>query len=256
MPSFVIHSIALSSLEKHLNISNDDQKRLFIGNLLPDAKNKPIDPNLSDKENRLIIQEEKVSTHFRTNLDGVLTYPDIDKFLYKYKKECSNNIMSLGYFFHLYTDYYFFNKFLPTKIKFLDSNNIVTFKKSDISNVLIEKNKSILSEDVFFSKTDDKSLYIEYNRLSNFLIKRYNLNINYEELINFINTKKLIINIDETSYKNSKQVIDKLNDLIVEAKSFNNEELFIFDNTDIDDFTECVVTSFLNKYDDLLIKYM
>ena len=122
MPSYIGHTACAYELLKHLNINENEKIRFIIGNLIPDIKQVDIDYTLDEFINKRRIQKSKRVTHFRKETNFILEYPHCRIFLEKYEKEVKEHIETMAYFFHLYTDYYYFKYFLPDIITFLDDN--------------------------------------------------------------------------------------------------------------------------------------
>lgn len=255
MPSFTIHTIAGKELIKKINLTRNDKITFLISNLLPDARSIKINPNWSEQERRKNIQLEKRKTHFRTNTTDVLEYPNINIFLNKYENEIKNNIATLGYFFHLYTDYYYFKFFLPRYIKFYDTNmNITNIRKDNAYIEKINSNKIVETKD-FWSKYSFNSVYHEYSKMNNYIMDKYHLRVSCDELREFIKTNKIDPQIEEIDSSNTIQVINKLDKLLNVSNENKNTNFNIFKLNDIDKLIEEIVESFINNYDYLLKNY-
>ncbi len=256
MPSFVVHNIAGNSLIKKISLNEKYHKQFFAGNLLPDSKNIVIDSNLSEMEKRHCVQSEKEITHFRTNLEEILEYPNIDLFLQKYEEECKSNIVSLAYFFHLYTDYYYFKNFLPKQITFLDKDNNPTNNKKDSLYVHINKVNQTISKQQFWSKQENNGLYQEYSRLNCYLIKKYPIPFLCDDMLDYLKNNIIETNIKEVNPSNDIKVFEKLKILLDEVSSIEDSKLLVFNELDIDLFINEVVETFINKYNYILKNFI
>lgn len=252
MPSFIVHSIVGCELQKKLNLDKKEKELFFIANLLPDVNQIEVDKEWTDEELRKHIQKEKRTTHFRTYTDGVLESPDLDYFLSKYDSVVKSNIVALGYFFHLYTDYYYFSKFLPSVVTFLDENdNEVTTKELN-KYIRINKTNKKLPKQVFWSKKDSEGIYQEYSRLNKYLVKEYNFKFDYKRLKEIIKNKELNLPIKEINSDNIDSLIDELNGFYLESLDNEDVEFKIFSSERIDYFINTVVDNFIKEYDKYL----
>lgn len=130
MPSFAIHSVCGNELLKKINITPEQKYEFIIGNVLPDVSRVKNFNDLDDNEKRREIQSRKKKTHFRKKNDEVIEYSDCEMFLNKYEEIIKQNVNALAYFFHLYTDYYFYKVFL---------NKVITFYDEDMNETKIKK---------------------------------------------------------------------------------------------------------------------
>ena len=92
MPSFIVHSVAGEELSKRLGFDKKTHNKFFVANLLPDTVQLERDPNWSPEELRKAIQKEKHVSHFRTDFETILSYPDLDYFLSEYEDLVKNDI--------------------------------------------------------------------------------------------------------------------------------------------------------------------
>ncbi len=254
MPSYLVHTIAGEKLMKHLSLTEEEKNQFFISNLLPDVKEKINTEGLSKEEIRNQTQIKKRITHFRTEFNHAFEYPDLNYFLSKYKESVKNDIKVFGYFFHLYTDYYYFKNYLPTIITFLDKDENISPRREDNKYVIIKnKNKRMDHED-FWDNTNKDSLYQEYSRLNKLLVRDYNIQINPKKLQDYIKKKNYKIDIEEVNPEGMNTILNQISDIIKEAKEGVPEELIIFTEKQITDMIEKIVTSFLKDYKKIIPK--
>ena len=252
MPSFIVHSIAGREIAKILNLTGKKRDYFFIANLLPDTNQVEKRDDLSDKDLRILIQKEKKITHFRTTTDGILSYPDIDYFLSKYKDKVKNDIVVLGYFFHLYTDYYYFHDFLPKLLTFLDKDGNEIYKKDDNDIIKINKTGKLIKKDDFWSKRNSIGIYSDYSRLNTYLIKKYNFPYDYNKCKSIIDSGEFSVPIAEINPSKIGDVLKELDNFYTEALNNNIEEFKIFNKEDIDNLISDVSNTFLEKYNSFI----
>lgn len=252
MPSFIVHSIAGREISKYLSLNKEEENLFFLGNLLPDAVNVDRNNNLSDNETRHVIQSQKRITHFRTSTDRVLQVPDLDYFLSKYKDYVSKDIVVFGYFFHLYTDYYYFSKFLPKMLTFLDKDYNEVFLRSENVYIKINKTNDILEKPLFWSKKNPNGIYGDYNRLNNYLVKKYNFSFDYDNYFEVFNSNKFNNIIIEANTDCMNKLLVELNNFYIESLKCKIDDFKIFNPSDVDLLIQDIITSFLEEYKDIL----
>ena len=124
MPSYVIHYICGNKLIEKYKVTPKDKSLFLVGNLIPDSSKllgQMETASLSGdfrKEHRDEIQKEKHITHFRDieNQNKLIMLPKPNKFKDKYG---ISDLISLGYYYHLYTDKYFFSNIWKESFDFL-----------------------------------------------------------------------------------------------------------------------------------------
>ena len=254
MPSFAIHNICGLELLDKLDVSEEDRNKFIIGNVLPDVSRIRKFNELDDLNKRRAIQKRKKETHFRDNLGRIVEYPNCEEFLKKYKKDIKEDIITLAYFFHLYTDYYYFTKIFNKIVTFYDENMKVTDMKSELKYVKINKTNEVVEASEFFSKKNIKGIYKEYSRCNSYLAKKHKFRIDALELYDYVDQYGFLTNIEETNSLYAYYAIRKLekynNDIDI-----NDDQLLIFKEEDLDLLVKDVVNSFVKKYSDLLVKY-
>ena len=254
MPSFIIHSIVGRELCKKLKFSDEDSKKFFIANLLPDIKQNVYADNLSDQEIRKLIQKEKRVTHFRNNEQDILEYPDLDLFLKTYGK-LIEDLTVFGYFFHLYTDFYYFSVFLPKIIIFLDKEYKETSKKENNCFIKIIKTNEIITVENFWSKKNPKGIYHDYSALNKYLIDKYSFYFNYQDILSFFNSSLFVNKIEEIDIKNFPLLLKDLKMFYEEAKD-DNSSFNIFSTDEVDLLINNIIISFIENYSYLFSKFL
>lgn len=250
MPSFLIHSIIGNKLSEKLNFDKKDSNDFIVGNLLPDIQRFHKEDQENDIEYRYRVQRGKILTHFRSNIDDALQYPDLGLFLNKYGDLIKKDKIVFGYFFHLYTDYYYFKYFLPKYVCFYDKDNKETSKIKNNYYAKIKKSNSILNTSDFWNYKDLRSIYKEYFRISKYLLENYDIEI--DELKNYIRQNKITNRVLEVNDYDLIESLNGLCDLIKDVKEAKKEELLIFDFKEILVFLEDVIATFLKDYESII----
>ncbi len=253
MPSYIGHSVCGKELLKHLHVTDDEKTRFIIGNLIPDIKQVDIDYTLDEFINKKNIQKFKRITHFRKETNFILEYPHCRIFLEKYKKEVQEHIETLAYFFHLYTDHYYFKFFLPEVITFLDADNQEVEEKDHFTYVKIKKNGNVIKARSFFSKLNEQSLYEEYTRSNSYLIRKYKLDIDTDYLRDYLDEHEYNCYVEEI---NLSKIYDVFNRIDKVYDRINDEEMLVFEEKQLDEFVSNVVQQFLEEYKELLKNYL
>ena len=255
MPSFAIHNICGLELLKKFNIDEGNRNKFIIGNILPDVSRIRNYNELDDISRRKAIQKRKKETHFRKKTGKIIEYPDCDEFLKKYGKEINNDIVTLAYFFHLYTDYYYFKNVFSKVISFYDENMNITSMREDFKYVKINKTGQVVLGKDFFNKKNPNGIYKEYSRCNSYLSKKYDFKIDVNELVDYIDQNGFLANIEETNSLYAYYSIRKLEKYVNDIE-ITNDELLIFTKEDLDNLVSGVVDSFIKEYSYLLDKYM
>ena len=263
MASFVILHVVgtkfLETLEKkyNINLTEEEKNKFLMGNLIVDSVKTTIDiPNDSNEEVKKnfrrkakeIVQEEKRLTHFRDERDYelVVQVPKVDDFKEKYIT-IFNDITTIAYLFHLYTDKMFFEYLFDESFEFLDKDNNQTKYIKDISLVRVKKNNQFHNLNDFFDHKYEFSIYKDYTTMNKVLLKYYNIKFDYETLLkessNFINP-----GIEEVDYSKIINVINNTKKFIEESYMNEDSNLNIFDLEKIYTFPDTLINEFINKY--------
>ena len=245
MPSFIIHSICGKELMRNMKVTDQEKNKFFLGNLIPDTKQREY--KSSDNE---IISHDKILTHFKTNHEPILEYPDLDLFLSKYGELVNTNSLVFGYFFHLYADYYYFKYYLPDKLSFLDDNYNET-TDHNYSYVRSKKNGKILTTDDFWDRKKSSGIYYEYSRMNKYLISKYKFTYNVSDYLPLIDG--LEVPIDEVK-------TDRLKELLLDVDRFYKEriddtEFQILDINSVDTLIREILNTFMERYRDIYYNY-
>lgn len=251
MESFVVHHIAgmyfLDELEKKIKISKENQSNFLLSNLIVDS---------TSKNSNLDTQTQKIVTHFRGNndRDKVIQYPNLSLFLDKYAPYLkAGDFKTLGYLFHLYTDYKFFNNLFRDSFTFLDKDYKPTIYANEVKFVKLHKNNNVINNKDFWTNNTDTSIYDDYTTINKIVLEHFGYDFDYETLKN-VGSSFTDIPIIEVNPQNIFAVLDKTKAFILEGHATNNN-LKVFKIEDILDFIPTVVTEFFKDFSDILKNY-
>lgn len=169
MPNVSAHIGCALKVKDKLKINDD---RFIYGALLPD-----------------ILDMDKRKSHYKKRGTFFLV-PDLD--YYKNNFDLSNPLY-LGYFFHLYLDYYYLEEYLEKNVKGIDV----------FSDQLLYKDYDIINKDLV------KHFHIDVDKVESILRNNTNKDVSERKLNNNINCLRL----DEDGkmvYLNSKLFVDFL----------------------------------------------
>lgn len=173
MPGINIHlAVAKKYIEKHKNeIKNENE--FLKGTLKPD---------LNDDLNNIC--EDKIKSHYIPieSKNDVNFVTDLKKFFYD-NKENINTDFYRGYFLHLISDDYFYNKYFYKELCQLAKNNDKFYYDYDCLNKMIEEKYNIeLTENLknlvgYINKTPK---YLSKDKVIEFIEEMSNINLNEE----------------------------------------------------------------------------
>ena len=254
MPSYVIHYICGNKLIESYKVSPKEKSMFLVGNLIPDSSkllgNIETASLTGDfrKKHRKEIQQEKLLTHFRNqnDLDNVITLPYSERFKEKYN---ITDLVSLGYYYHLCTDKYFFSDIWQKSFTFLNDKYQETKSKKEARYVKIKKNNKIIIVDDFYSS---KHLYHDYTIMNKLLLDYFNIQFNSEELIKYLD--EIYNYIEEVDINNLESVIKDTLFYISESDKIDEEELEVFDKETIINFINELNKKFVEENQPILKK--
>lgn len=204
MASGLIHMCVAKELNKYLRRNEEE---ILLGSIAPDLAK--------------LVDIPKKTTHFAETDENI---PNMDIFLNQYKKYLKNDFV-MGYYIHLYTDYIWFNLFIPSLFK--------DGKILKLNNRTINYNEDKLYE----------YIYDDYSSINKELLKQYDIKMNILK--------------ENSSIKNiiKELPIDKLGILIKKQKQIIKEsekkESILFDTELINNFIEFSVNDILSNIDNL-----
>lgn len=232
MPCWGTHLYIANELNKKVKL---DINEFLLGNLLPDMYSGWIIKNASKIE---IYETSHIGK--KTLLNGKkYTLPDVEKFEEENKDLFKNNILLLGYFVHILTDY-FFNKYSF-------QNHYVKDENSKTIGCYL-KNGEFLSGDAEYVK---KYKHLDFLLFSNKKLKEIDdLKIEYKS--DFIEKCKSI-NVMEIYEEDLIKTVKYANEILVEKseKNRNENEYKIFTEKELEEKTvECIefLYNIIKKY--------
>lgn len=202
MASSIIHMAVANEINKVIKRDND---KILIGSIAPDISK--------------TIGQSKMDSHFLDSMEDNI--PNINRFLEKYKDKLSDDFV-MGYFIHLYTDFFWF-KYFVTEIY---ENEYIT--KLDGTKIKCIGNMASIY------------IYNDYTNLNTKLIEEYDLNLQifYREIPKFNNI------IDEIPMEKLNVIVDKASIIIANSKSRKD---LIFNINNIKKFVETCVEIILTE---------
>lgn len=200
MPTWKTHIKIARELLKDLDLNDTNQELFLIGNILPDINNSYV---LKD----IKIQINHQKTHY--------VYDEIPSYqrFYKEYKDKMNNYLVLGYYVHLYVDYFWNDYFYKNHNLNIEKEKLKKMKQNDF---LVYANKFI---DEQISIKDYDNILINSKLISN-------INIYKEDLINVLN---YFNNLKPTDLKytimNEKELDILYNNTLVNLQKYINSDI-------------------------------
>ena len=208
MASAIIHMVVANEINKKINRDSD---KLLIGSIAPDISK--------------FLGQTKIKSHFLSDENNDI--PNIKAFFKKYINNLDDDFV-LGYFIHLYTDYFWFKYFIPEIYR----KNFIT--KLDGTVVKCSGNMQ------------EMYIYNDYTNLNTKLLDSYNLKLDI-----FNNSTPVFANIiDEIPVEKIDIIINQVL-LIIENSKTNKDLLFNFEN--IENFIKMTVELILSKLKEINI---
>lgn len=205
MASIVIHMSVANEVSKKRKIKNYNE--FLLGSIAPDISK--------------IVGWSRDLSHF---INSNTTYPDIDKFLKKYKLD---NEFFLGYFVHLYTDYLWYKYFI-SDIKY---KGLITLKDGTKIDYDVDTLK--------------KYLYNDYTNLNVKLLDEYDLDLSlfYNPLV------KPDVVMDEIPVDRLQELLDSSSVIIENSKAKKN---YLFDTSNVKEFVSISTDLICGEIDKLM----
>lgn len=241
MPGYVMHlALAKKLLPYFMNMSEtniltkQDEYDYYIGNVIPDIKQ----------------GSEKKDTHFWTEetLSKFLRKPEMGLFTEKYAG-MMNDPFILGYYVHLYFDYYFVNSFWKNHYKFYNEAREES-EMLDIKYVEIIKEGGLYDRSTFFS---DEYIYGDYTRMIPYIASKYEIpKLDFfeisKQLVRFKkydNLYKILVDdVDEETTDKFSEMIHKVN---INMDNKKNNQLKVFNYEEIDGIIDDVANEIIRK---------
>ena len=275
MASFIMHNIAgelfLKTIEKRygFDLDEDFKNKFLLGNLIADSsklhydgiweKGKtPLEIIKLRRQWQGLIQLEKSKTHFRDPADSKLCIqvPKLEKFIDKYARLLEEDVSSLGYLFHLYTDKFFFENLLGNTVVCLDKERKETKSRCDSCFMKIKKNNKIYLVKDFWDRVSDFSIYSDYTRMNRMLLSKYDVKFDKKKLVTFAVKKFVNQGIEEVDYGNIFSVLNKVESYFEESVELGDDELKVFEEELVWEFIDKVVINFIKDYEKLVIRLL
>lgn len=270
MASFVIHHVAglkfIDRLENKYGVilSETEKNQFLLGNLIVDStRNKlQLKEGLTEEEIQRLknqysknIQDEKISTHFRNANDRELCVqtPNADIFKTKYEN-ILHDFSVLGYLFHLYTDKMFFDDLFTESFECLDKNLKPTIYAKDLKFIKSKKNNKIYLADDIWKEDSPVSIYSDYTTMNKIILEHFDVNINFEKLLECAENNFSNPGIEEVDYNNIFWVLKSTSNYIKQSYESENTELKIFSDSKVKQFIPNVIEQFVNQYFYLFVK--
>ena len=208
MASAIIHMVVANEINKKINRDSD---KLLIGSIAPDISK--------------FLGQTKIKSHFLSDENNDI--PNIKAFLKKYINNLDDDFV-LGYFIHLYTDYFWFKYFIPEIYR----KNFIT--KLDGTVVKCSGNMQ------------EMYIYNDYTNLNTKLLDSYNLKLDI-----FNNSTPVFTNIiDEIPMEKIDIIINQVL-FVIENSKTNKDLVFNFEN--IENFIKMTVELILSKLKEINI---
>lgn len=197
MASAMIHIAVANEINKVLNM---DSRKLLIGSIAPDMGKH--------------IGREKLETHF-LDPNSEIEAPQMERFVEKYQ-DYLNDPFVLGYYIHLYTDFFWFKYFLPEILE----NDYIT----KLDGTVVKCN----------GRMDSLYIYNDYTNLNIDLLDIYNLDCK----IFYMEPPELTNVIEEIDMTKIQLLLDQMGLILENTKVkkdlvFNMEAVQRFVNTSV-----------------------
>ena len=255
MPSFMIHTICGEKMLKKLKLDEEDKKKFFISNLMPDIVDESALADYTGVERARRKMEIKRTSHFRTDFHNMFEYPDVDYFLSKYENQAKEDINFFAYFFHLYTDYYYFIKFLSKILTYYDKDHKIATEREKTKYIRVNRTNKEMLHNEFWNGDNKESIYEDYSRLNKYLVNKYPLTFNHEELMDYIKNHNYKIDMEEINSDYAYQALETVDSIIKESLGQPEEEPQILTIDQVEELMDNVVNTFLEKYDNIITKF-
>lgn len=206
MASSVIHMAVANEVNKVLKRNNDE---LLIGCIAPDISKH--------------LGETKKMSHFEDD-DGT-SIPNMERFLDKYQSHLDNDFV-MGYYIHLYTDYFWFKEFIPSVF----DNDFIT----KLDGTKVKCNGNMLS----------LYIYNDYSNLNTRLLDEYDMDLSI-----FYNEKPELENIIEEIPMDKIQIIIDQASIIIENSKVHKD--YVFNIEKIKEFIGYCVEKTIEKLKEL-----
>jgi hypothetical protein len=126
--------------------------------------------------------------------------------------------------------------------------------KEEVYYVKINKTGEIVKYKKLFSKETEEGIYRDYSISNQYLIKKYGLDIDYNDLFEFIDQVGFSIEIDETKSIYAYYAVLKMKKYLKDEK-IKDTKLNVFTSEDLDTLIEKIIKSFNKNYGYLMSSF-
>lgn len=223
MPGYVIHLAMANKILKMADttIDEDWKYKFLIGNIIADMRER----------------NEKKESHFWSdeNYKSLVRKPDTDTFLKKYENRLDDPYM-LGYFYHLFLDRMFIEKYWNVHFTFYDADKRPNTAYEKVAYVKVKGHKDIYKREEFFS---NKLYYGDYDRMNNYFVNNYSVDV--EKIGDYIktHTELAVEELDEIKFSDSKERLEQtLAMLTKDNNDIDKPQLTIFELEDLEELID------------------
>lgn len=220
MPGYILHLTAAKIVTETCAKLKEFEEAFWLGSLMPDTV------------------KEKSGSHFRNPMyhGNMIEYPDLPLFLKKYA-HLMEDISCQGYCFHLFTDYKYFNEYLPSIMELQNADGEPVQKRNDVVWVYHRRTGQKILRDDFFS---DQYLYGDYTKLNRYLVERYQLPLRLSMRVDNPG-------IEEVRYQDVSKVFDQLEEFMDLSES-QVVGLNVLELDNVITFLEHTAEEFIKEY--------
>lgn len=220
MPGYILHLTAAKIVTETCAKLKGFEEAFWLGSLMPDTV------------------KEKSGSHFRNPMyhGNMIEYPDLPLFLKKYA-HLMEDISCQGYCFHLFTDYKYFNEYLPSIMELQNADGEPVQKRNDVVWVYHRRTGQKILRDDFFS---DQYLYGDYTKLNRYLVERYQLPLRLSMRVDNPG-------IEEVRYQDVSKVFDQLEEFMDLSES-QVVGLNVLELDNVITFLEHTAEEFIKEY--------
>lgn len=226
MPGYVMHLALANKLLPDFDFAEErDINNFILGNIVPDIKKGDL------KKHTHFWNEETMALFERK--------PDLSLFLKQYGDRIKQPFV-LGYYTHLFFDYYYVNDFWKKHYSFYDGDMQPSNSYEKVKFVKVVKNGNLYDRFTFFS---DEFFYGDYSRMVPYIVSGYNI-----EKLHFREIDNIICEIlDSNAKAELGNMINYINSSFDSAGSIEKLKVFEYEEIDqmIDDVAEKIIESLL-----------
>ena len=226
MPGYIIHLSAAKELvpllqQQKLLKTPEDINAFLVSALMPDSAS------------------DKTATHYRQTDDTriQIRYPQPWRLAERYP-HLIQTPAGLGYLFHLYTDYLFYQEYLCRHIKLTDSDSKPQVCKDQIEQIILSDFNRTLYDGLSLFR--ENRLYHDYTILNALLEKRYQLTYQFSPVEN--------PGFEELDYSRFSIIQEAMIRYSEESKHLTSHETFYLKPEPLFDFIQTAGRRFLNEY--------